>query len=110
MGREMEKLLKIPISNYNDVLTVLALPNFAPLLNMFDFEGRRAISVFVVENAVENETKVASAEQVDQILTLTSTLVADQVRLCVTSDIQGDTSGRTKPPVDNVEIKTKVAF
>ena len=77
----MEKLLKIPISNYNDVLTVLALPNFAPLLNMFDFEGRRAISVFVVENAVENETKVASAEQVDQILTLTSTLVADQVRV-----------------------------
>ena len=30
----MEKLLKIPISNYNDVLTVLALPNFAPLLAM----------------------------------------------------------------------------
>merc|ERR1719412_2461417 len=45
---------------------------------MFDFEGRRAISVYVVENAVENETNVASAEQVDQILTLTSTLVADQ--------------------------------
>ena len=80
VGREMEKLLKIPISNYNDVLTVLSLPNFAPLLNMFDFEGRRAISVFIVENAVENETNVASAEQVDQILTLTSTLVADQVR------------------------------
>ena len=34
VGREMEKLLKIPISNYNDVLTVLALPNFAPLLAM----------------------------------------------------------------------------
>ena len=41
VGREMEKLLKIPISNYNDVLTVLALPNFAPLLAMLDFEGRR---------------------------------------------------------------------
>lgn len=78
VGREMEKLLKIPISNYNDVLTVLSLPNFAPLLNMFDFEGRRAISVFIVENAVENETSVASAEHVDQILTLTATLVADQ--------------------------------
>ena len=81
VGREMEKLLKIPISNYNDVLTVLSLPNFAPLLNMFDFEGRRAISVFIVENAVENETSVASAEHVDQILTLTATLVADQVRI-----------------------------
>ena len=34
VGREMEKLLKIPISNYNNVLTVLALPNFAPLLAM----------------------------------------------------------------------------
>ena len=34
VGREMEKLLKIPISNYNNVLTVLALPNFAPLIAM----------------------------------------------------------------------------
>ena len=49
----------------------------------FDFEGRRAMSVFLVENAVENETSVASAEQVDQILTLTSTLVADQVRIWI---------------------------
>ena len=41
------------------------------------------MSVFLVENAVENETSIASAEQVDQILTLTSTLVADQVRIWI---------------------------
>lgn len=74
----MEKLLKIPISNYNSVLTVLSLPNFAPLLNIFDFEGRRAISVFIVENAIENETTVATADQVDAILSLTAPLVCDQ--------------------------------
>ena len=39
VGREMEKLLKIPICNLNDILAVLSLNNFSPLLNMFDFEG-----------------------------------------------------------------------
>ena len=54
------------------------------------------MSVFLVENAVENETSVASAEQVDQILTLTSTLVADQARIWIlqrTLVMQIDISG-----------------
>ena len=67
------------------MLTVISLPHFAPLLNIFDFEGRRAISVFVVENAVENETNITSAEEVDQILTLTAPLVADQASILISS-------------------------
>ena len=37
VGREMEKLLKIPIDSYNDVLVVLGLEHFIPLLNFFDY-------------------------------------------------------------------------
>ncbi len=40
VGREMEKLLTIPIVNFNDILTVLSLQNFAPLFSLFDFDGK----------------------------------------------------------------------
>merc|ERR1719225_1880846 len=40
VGREMEKLLLIPLNNYNDMITVLGLTFFTPLLAMYDFEGR----------------------------------------------------------------------
>merc|ERR1712029_820613 len=45
VGREMEKLLLIPLNNYNDMITVLGLTFFTPLLAMYDFEGRRAMAV-----------------------------------------------------------------
>ena len=44
VGRELEKLLKIPIESFNDIITVLGLKSFRPLLGMFDFEGRKARS------------------------------------------------------------------
>ncbi len=78
VGREMEKLLKIPVTNYNNVLTVLSLPSFAPLLGIFDFEGRRAVSVFLAENAIDHSTLITTADEVDLSLTLAAPLVADQ--------------------------------
>ena len=64
VGREMERLLKIPILSFNDILTVLSLENFRPLLEMFDFDGRRQMSVFIVNNVIDNETTIGSPEQV----------------------------------------------
>ena len=64
VGKEMEKLLKIPIVNFNDILTVLSLANFSPLLNMYDFEGRKTMSCFIVDNVIENETTIGNSEQV----------------------------------------------
>ncbi len=79
VGRELEKLLKIPINNFNDILTVLGLAHFAPLLQLFDFDGRKALSVFIAENALENETFIPTSDQVDTILGLLAPLIADQV-------------------------------
>ena len=39
VGRELEKLLKIPIDSYNDVLIVLNLEHFIPLLTFFDYRN-----------------------------------------------------------------------
>ncbi|XP_023337734.1 vacuolar protein sorting-associated protein 35 isoform X1 [Eurytemora carolleeae] len=78
VGRELEKLLKIPIDSYNDVLIVLGLEHFIPLLNCFDYSGRREMSSYLVNNVIENSTCIPSSERVDTILTIVATLVQDQ--------------------------------
>lgn len=78
VGRELEKLLKIPVNSFNDMLTVLQLAHFSPLLDMFDFEGRRAMAVYVANNIVENDTYIPTAEQTDLVLTMLAPLVVDQ--------------------------------
>ena len=44
VGRELEKLLKIPVDSYNYILTVLSLEHFIPLLNCYDYSGRKEMS------------------------------------------------------------------
>jgi len=78
VGRELEKLVKIPIDSYNDVLIVLGLDHFIPLLNCFDYSGRREMSSYLVNNVIDNSTCIPTSERVDTILTIVATLVHDQ--------------------------------
>ncbi len=78
VGRELEKLLLIPINNLNDMLTVLSLKHFAPLMNLYDFDGRRAMAVYIATNVVDNETTIPTAEETEVVLDLLAPLVSDQ--------------------------------
>ena len=44
VGRELERLLKISIDSYNDVMIVLGMEHFIPLLTCYDYSGRREMS------------------------------------------------------------------
>jgi vacuolar protein sorting-associated protein 35 len=72
VGRELEKLLKIPINNFHDMLTVLQLSHFSPLLALFDFDGRKSMAVFVAENVLENETQIPTSDQVPTLPKVTN--------------------------------------
>ncbi|EDO45995.1 predicted protein [Nematostella vectensis] len=78
ISKELTRLLKNPIDSYNNVLTLLELKFFIPMFNYFDFTTRKEMSLYVVSNAVESEVVIPTQEQVDTLLTLVSTLVADQ--------------------------------
>ncbi|XP_040566607.1 vacuolar protein sorting-associated protein 35 isoform X1 [Lepeophtheirus salmonis] len=78
VGCELEKLLKIPIINYNDIITVSKLEHFLPLLATFDFEGRRAMANFITNNIIDNETTIPTADQVEIILSMCSPLIVTQ--------------------------------
>jgi len=78
LSRELTKLMKIPVDNYNNLLTVLQLQHYAPLLDTFDYHGRKNLAAYIVTNALDYETLIPTPEQVDAVLTMLSSLIQDQ--------------------------------
>ncbi|KIJ98261.1 hypothetical protein K443DRAFT_680904 [Laccaria amethystina LaAM-08-1] len=71
-------LLVAPINSYQSVLTLLAIPNYGPLLTKQLFSTRRSIAHSVVSSVLKNETIVESPEDVDGVLELCHVLIKDQ--------------------------------
>ena len=58
------RLMKLPVDNYNNVLTLLKLEHFGPLFEYFDYQARKTMSIYIVNNALDNDTIVSTPEQV----------------------------------------------
>ena len=66
------------------MITVLGLGHFATLLSMYDFEGRRAMAVYIANNVVDNETSIATAEQTEVVLGLLAPLIQGNLNTKIT--------------------------
>jgi vacuolar protein sorting-associated protein 35 len=71
-------LLVAPINSYQSVLTLLAIPNYVPLLTQQLFSTRRSIAHSIVSSVLKNETIVETPEDVDGVLELCHVLIKDQ--------------------------------
>ncbi|KAJ1527070.1 hypothetical protein ONE63_008611 [Megalurothrips usitatus] len=78
VSRELMRLMKIPVDQYNNIITVLKLQQYAPLLEYFDYRGRKSLAAYVIVNILENDTLIPTPEQVDTILTMVASLISDQ--------------------------------
>lgn len=58
------KLMKIPVDSYNDILVLLKLGHFGPLFEYFDYHARKAMSLYIVNNALDTDVNVPTQEQV----------------------------------------------
>jgi vacuolar protein sorting-associated protein 35 len=74
----LSALLVAPINSYQSVLTLLAIPNYAPLLTKQLFSTRRSIAHSIISSVLKNETIVETPEDVDGVLELCHVLVKDQ--------------------------------
>ena len=83
------RLLKIPVDSYSNILTLLKLENFIPLVNYFGYASRKEMSLYVVSNTVDSEQKIPSQEEVCFILTVVNqlSLLSSIVILVVVPDI-----------------------
>ena len=62
----MQRFLKVPVDGYDDVLTILKLENYLGLYRCFDYEGRKALSLYLLQAVLDKEAHVTSLEQVGQ--------------------------------------------
>ena len=66
MSKELVHLMKLPIDNYNNVLTLLKLEHFGPLFEYFDYQARKTMSIYIINNALDNDTVISTPEQVSR--------------------------------------------
>ncbi|XP_052872100.1 vacuolar protein sorting-associated protein 35 isoform X1 [Anopheles cruzii] len=78
VNQELSRLLRLCVDFYNNIITILQLKFFTPLLEKFDYTSRKAIALYIVMNILENETLIPTAEQVDSVLTIIAPLIRDQ--------------------------------
>jgi vacuolar protein sorting-associated protein 35 len=71
-------LLLAPVNAYQSVLTLLAIPQYVPLLTPQPFNTRRALAHAVVTSVLKNETLIETPEDVDGVLELCHVLIKDQ--------------------------------
>ncbi len=71
-------LLKSPLENYHNILTVLALHNYPALFEFLSLADRRKACLGVVRAVVEDGVWLPSAEHVEALLQLVSPLIVDQ--------------------------------
>ena len=57
-------MLKVPIDAYENTLTVLQLPHFPHVLELFDFGSRKSLAIFLVQTVVDKEVVISSADEV----------------------------------------------
>ncbi|KAI0271719.1 vacuolar protein sorting-associated protein 35 [Gloeopeniophorella convolvens] len=74
----LANLLLAPINSYQSVLTLLALPNYVPLLSAQPFATRRMLAHAIVSSVLKNETVVEDPEDVHGILELCQVLIREQ--------------------------------
>ncbi|KAL5022144.1 hypothetical protein ScPMuIL_001299 [Solemya velum] len=78
VSKELMRLMKVPVDNYSNMLVVLELQHFGPLFEYFDFQSRKLMSCYIVNNALDNETNIPTQEQVDGLLNILTVLIQDQ--------------------------------
>ncbi|CAL2032311.1 unnamed protein product [Caenorhabditis brenneri] len=80
VGRELTKLLNIPIEEYKNVLQLSNLPEYIKVMNYFDYRGQCNIAASMVQNMLEEETILRHQEDVDSAFSLIGSLLKDQAK------------------------------
>lgn len=60
-GKQLVRLLSIPVENYKSSLTILQLEHYAPLLGFLSYDGRLTVAKQLVESVLRHETIVPEA-------------------------------------------------
>jgi len=77
-GKQLIKLLSIPVDNFNNILTVLKLESYPPLLSYLSYSARKGVAASFGENVLKNDTYIDEADEANKFLELIAPLVRDE--------------------------------
>ena len=67
-GKELQRLLKVPIDGYEeDILTVLRLQKYTPLVKLFDYDGRKTISLYLLQTFLDKDASITILSEVSHV-------------------------------------------
>lgn len=78
VNQELSRLLRLCIDFYNNILTLIQLKYFSPLLDKFDYTSRKSLALYIVLNILENETLIPTADEADSVLVMIAPLIKDE--------------------------------
>ncbi|KRX71357.1 Vacuolar protein sorting-associated protein 35 [Trichinella sp. T6] len=78
VGKELIKLLRLPVDFYSNAMRLLLLKNYPLVLSLLDHRGRIKCSCQIVYSMLEQRTFVKTAEQAEMLLNLLQTLIKDE--------------------------------
>jgi len=76
--KQIVQLLQIPLEAFKNVLTVLKLSNYQPLISCLSYNTRKKVSLDIVNSTIQNSTIIEEPEDVNSLLETISTLVKDE--------------------------------
>ena len=82
-GKELMKLLKIPVDIYEDTLRVLKLEYYPKVLQLFDYHGRKQLATHLATIIVEKSVFILTPESVSKLFLCVCVCVCLSVCLSV---------------------------
>ncbi|KAJ8710558.1 hypothetical protein PYW08_009073 [Mythimna loreyi] len=76
--KELMKILKLPADHYKNILTLIKLQNYAPLIKHLNHPGRIMIAVHLINDVLETDCLISTPEDVESVLAMLDVLVKDQ--------------------------------
>lgn len=78
VNQELTRLLRLCVDFYNNILTIIELKHFGPLLEKFDYTSRKSLALYILMNVLDQETIIPTADQVDEVLKMIMPLITDE--------------------------------
>lgn len=78
VSKELVKLTKFAVENFDSVATALGLANFSAMFSLFGFELRQELAQYMLRDVVTRNTQLGDLELVQTFLEVIAPTIADQ--------------------------------
>ncbi|KAM7252949.1 hypothetical protein ACFE04_025567 [Oxalis oulophora] len=75
--KQIVALLTAPLQKYNDIVTVLKLPNYPRVMEYLDYETHKRMATAIIQSIMKNNTQISTAEKVEALFELIKGLIKD---------------------------------